>query len=317
MPQNTVFSLPRALRPLLLGVGLLLASSGTNAQEVAIPCAEHTLWEVNTRGLPACPPAGGTFTLNISRNENCCWSSASLADLNAEVARASRVVIYVHGNWMPLDAARERARTIHRHMSQYANESICFIAYSWPSERQEGFARDLRDKKARIDADSIYLSQFICQLPRHDLGLLGFSFGGPLICGALHLLGGGVVYGQFVDCPQIPLEGMRVSLLAPAFAGSDLTATGRYSKAMPVMEELVNLYNSSDPVLRRFRFFDRDSAIAAGFAGILEPRLSSSPLASDPKITQYDCRAIGRTHAELSYLECSAIYRAYANVLYQ
>ncbi|MCA9132370.1 MAG: hypothetical protein KDA45_04425, partial [Planctomycetales bacterium] len=71
------------------------------------------------------------------------------------------------------------------------------------------------------------------------------------------------------------------------------------------------------PVLKRFRFFDRHSSpTAAGFAGILEPR-ALSPLASNPKIVQFDCRSVGRTHAELSYLDCPSVQLSFANVMGQ
>ena len=71
----------------------------------------------------------------------------------------------------------------------------------------------------------------------------------------------------------------------------------------------MNLYNSRDPILRRFRFLDRLSQpIAAGFAGIetaFTPRVIS-PLAGQTTIRQYDCGGvIGTTHSERSYYgEC-------------
>jgi hypothetical protein len=67
--------------------------------------------------------------------------------------------------------------------------------------------------------------------------------------------------------------------------------------------------------LKRFRFFDRDTApVAAGFAGILEPRIDQ-PLNPNPKIIQFDCCSIGRTHAELEYLKCPSAHRAILNVV--
>jgi hypothetical protein len=70
-----------------------------------------------------------------------------------------------------------------------------------------------------------------------------------------------------------------------------------------------------DPILKRFRFFDQDgSPIAAGFAGIMAPR-SLEPLSEDSSIRQFDCRSIGRTHAELDYLKCAVATGAFENVL--
>ena len=107
----------------------------------------------------------------------------------------------------------------------------------------------------------------------------------------------------------------RVSLVAPAFDRTALTACGRFGQALEGVDQMVNLYNSNDPILKKFRFFDRHtSPIAAGFAGILEP-VVDQPLHPNPKIVQYDCRSVGRTHAELEYLQCCAMRASLANVV--
>ncbi len=69
--------------------------------------------------------------------------------------------------------------------------------------------------------------------------------------------------------------------------------------AMQNVEELVNIYNSRDPVLRRFRFIDRvTTPIAAGFSGLADPR-ATQPLQADARIAQYDCgEAVGTSHDE-------------------
>ena len=53
---------------------------------------------------------------------------------------------------------------------------------------------------------------------------------------------------------------------ARAFDSSALAPGGKFSEAMKSIDHLVNLYNSRDPILRRFRFFDRQNEpVAAGF----------------------------------------------------
>ena len=69
------------------------------------------------------------------------------------------------------------------------------------------------------------------------------------------------------------------------------------------------MYNSRDPVLRRYRFIDRPTRPIAGglvgFEGIGDPRVTS-PLAGQIKVKQYNCGGvIGTTHSEKSYFgEC-------------
>ncbi len=92
--------------------------------------------------------------------------------------------------------------------------------------------------------------------------------------------------------PPIEHQNIRVSLIAPAFDRNELNAGGDYELAMSRVERLVNLYNSSDPVLKRFRFIDVGSPVAAGFLGINargNPALahiqaSCSTIARDPQV---------------------------------
>ncbi len=85
---------------------------------------------------------------------------------------------------------------------------------------------------------------------------------------------------------------------------------------------MVNLYNSRDPVLRRFRFISRlGDPIAAGFRGfgpIYDPR-STSPLTANDIIEQYDCGSlVGNSHNEKTYyFECSYFGKGVQNLLWQ
>ncbi len=110
---------------------------------------------------------------------------------------------------------------------------------------------------------------------------------------------------------------VRVSLVAPAFDRTWLAEGREYAMAIESIDKLVNIYNSRDPVLRRFRFIDRvTTPIAAGFSGLADPR-ATQPLQSDRRITQYDCQAAaGSSHDEMNYYrKCSAINNAIDNVL--
>ncbi len=298
--------------------------------------------EISSRGLSALPNTSLEPKFDVHLIQGTQWSPRSFSDLVADVKQSDRrVVFYVHGNWMEHAEARRRAIHLYRLLVGTVDcKPICFIAFSWPSERQEGFARDVLGKKPRLDADSYYLARAIEMLPlQHSAGFIGYSFGSAVLCGAHHLLnGGGLENLQLNSASHINAASTskvshpppaRISLIAPAFDRLSLMPNGRYHRVLLGTEKLVNLYNSADPVLKRFRFFDREtSPAAAGFAGIPEIRVPvkltsshmqldqlQSPLPSDSKIVQFDCRHVGRTHAELDYYTSPAIVRSLENVL--
>ncbi len=338
MGQHPVFASLAWIRTVaivcLAAVMTLIAPNLLTAAEIFR--AGDGIWEISSRSLPDCPGLRYEPQCAVNEITGGCWRSQSLESLREQIDShpERRVVFYVHGNWMPQPEARQRALVVYRRLVGCANASpVCFIAFSWPSERREGFARDVRAKKSRLDTDSYYLA---CSIQRLQLtqpaGFIGFSFGGAVLCGAHHMLAGGEICGfqlpmqptinmPAINMPAIKMPAIKmpaqISLIAPAFDRQDLTSRGRYHLALDENDSVVNLYNSMDPILKRFRFFDRDSSpIAAGFSGLTEPR-SDAPLAVDSTIAQYDCRCIGRTHAELDYLTCPAVNLAFENVLSQ
>lgn len=255
------------------------------------------------------------------------WASSTIEELLAHNAASpsNRLVVYVHGNWMTYSNAICRARIVYSRLTGYSKEPLTFVAYTWPSEKRQGFARDVYAKKARTETDAFYLGQLMQNLHSElPTGVIAFSFGGRVAAGMLHLLGGGTLEGRCL-CVSDAFEIYRLSLYAPAFDRAALTPIGTYKLALERVEKAVNLYNSSDPVLRRFKYLERGSnPIAAGFAGLISTgRLTrdsgsaGTPLSDEIKIVQYDCRGIGRSHFELDYLSCSAMSIALKNVLGQ
>lgn len=277
-----------------------------------------SIWELSTRGLPDCPGLQMEYSPELCQLQGGVWSSQAIESIQQLVAPldGQRLVVYVHGNRMPRQQARDRALIVYRSLVDSVNcEAICFVALSWPSEQTERLSHDVNRKKLRLNADAYYLASFIRSLEvQRPIGYLGYSFGCAIVCGARHILAGGNLHGYQLAAPPSVLHPDRVSLIAPAFDRQDLTSVGQYNQALIGVDKMVNLYNSADPILRRFRFFDRStSPTAAGYAGILEPR-SITPLSADRKIVQYDCRSIGRTHAELDYLTCPCVFWAFSNV---
>jgi hypothetical protein len=276
-----------------------------------------SVWEVSTRHLTSTCPQSCEVDFQVSQLDTCSWSSATKDSLIEEALQDPvHTIIYVHGNWMPLCDARQRAILVYKKLACRSDVPIRMIAFSWPSEQKDRVARDVISKKPLITANSFYLADFINQLPEgQPASVVGYSFGAAVVCGSLHLLSGGALDRQLLYSNTKALTLMRVSLIAPAFDRTDLSPNGRYSQTLDSVDRMVNLYNSQDPILRRFRFFDRSTEpVAAGFSGLAVTR-ALSPLESHAKVEQFDCCAVGRSHSEVDYYSCIAIYNSIDNLL--
>jgi hypothetical protein len=274
-----------------------------------------SVWEVSSRGLCGCPTIDAPFS--VSQWLDCRFQSSSLEALQADptALSAPRTIIYVHGNWMESCNARERGLAVYKRLCDQSAEPIRLINFSWPSQRQGRLAQDVREKAALAHIESYYLADFLKFMPQdRPLSMMGFSFGGAVICGTLQLLAGGQLDGRILPEPRATFPNIRISLIAPAFDRRQIGPNGKYSLALTNVDRLVNLYNSQDPVLKRFRFINSDAPVAAGFLGL--DASVTQPLDGDPKIVQYDCsRAAGRTHFELDYYkECAAFKHSVNNV---
>jgi hypothetical protein len=159
------------------------------------------------------------------------------------------------------------------------------------------------------------------------LSLMGFSLGSRVVTGALHLSEGGTLLGQRLPpTASSSIEPTyRVTLVAPAIDRAWLQPHQRHGLAMNHVVQLINLYNSNDPVLKRFRFIDASSRpVAAGFAGFVglpvnrDLRLSG-PLTGQERIKQFDCsKSLGNTHDERSYFnKCPCVIVAIDNLLWK
>jgi len=277
-----------------------------------------SVWEVSTRHLSGACQIGSP--LQISKVIGTSYYPSSLDEFLADPVglNSPQTVIYVHGNWMEWSNARERGLYVYQLLAAQSCGPIRLILFSWPSQRDGRPGPDVREKASLVHIESHYLADFLKHVPNdRPIGMFGFSFGGAIICGTLHLLGGGSLDCRALSQPLAKHPNVRVSLVASAFERNLLSFGGKYQLALGQIDKLVNLYNSSDPVLKRFRFIDRGEPVAAGFLGI--NARTDSRLTTDPKIVQYDCtRAAGRTHSEVDYYRhCTAIKVSIQNVLGQ
>lgn len=288
------------------------------------PCLREgdQLWEVSSRCLPDLQKCTTLQPVTFRVSQffgGMGWQSSDDAALDSSFASQPdmRTIIYTHGNWMTAENTRGRGSYVYNRVAQRSDQPIRFIIYSWPSQRDGRPIRDVYEKADRSDVDTYYYAHLLNRVPESSpLGLLGFSFGGRVVCGGLHLVSGGTFHGRSVPGWNSPRL-VRVSLIAPAFDRTWL-ATGReYGCAINSVDHLVNIYNAQDPVLRRFRFIDRvTTPIAAGFSGLADPR-ATQPLQADRRITQFDCgNSVGNSHDEMNYYwHCCAYNFAIDNVL--
>lgn len=291
------------------------------------------LWEVNTRhiacGAGRCPPSLESIRY-FQRQASGRYVLGDLPQMLGELAERSSdyqaAVVYVHGNWMEWGNTRRRQETLAHLLASRSDKRVLLISLSWPSQRETGPFRDVRHHAQCADQQAFALASLLARLgevaPELPIGLVGFSLGARTITAGLHLGAGGSVEGmRLVDLPD-RLGQYRVSLVAAAVDRSWLHPHGRHALAMVQVDQLVNLYNSQDPILQRFRFIDLTNRPAAGgFQGFITangPR-ASSPLMPQPRVLQIDCsNCIGASHAELDYYAlCSAMPLALDNVLWR
>jgi len=316
--------------PLLMLTLLLVLSSPAIASEsdeasvfIESSCIETSqgfggdVWELSTRHLSCVDSrrSGWLDKLQVCRWTGRSWTSSTIDQALSKSPGsiiAPRTILYVHGNWMERNNAMERVKIVDRYLARRATEPYRIMMVSWPSERNEPLLKDIRSNAAMSDAHSVIVAELLRSLSESptQVSLLGFSLGSRTITGGLH-----------IDAQNsIPHPNYRVSLVAPAVDKSWLQPGGKESLALSHVDKMVNLYNSKDPILRRFRFIDSFARpIAAGFAGFegISTARSTKPLDSNPLIRQYDCgTAIGTTHDERSYYsECPYFSIALDNLL--
>ncbi|MDG2221113.1 MAG: alpha/beta hydrolase [Rubripirellula sp.] len=281
------------------------------------PCCEDSndrLWSISTRGITAnaCQANLEQPDLRVSRlSMNGCGTRSDLDQYTEQLGQSRQVIVYVHGNRMSSSDAIRRGLQVYRKTrgcSQW--EGVDWVIWSWPSDKEGILIHDARRKFRRLDAQGLYLSWLLRKHASADTPttLIGYSFGGRVITGALHALSGGRLGGRSI--PGEPTTGMlfRCGLVAPALERLALTQRGVHSKATKNLEKMVLLYNRRDAVLKRFWLLNRvRGTMALGYSGpaSFAARFDGSKL----KVLSRDCSSsVGINHAELDYYNsaCSA-----------
>ncbi len=276
-----------------------------------------SIYEISTRHLPAQFRSISFDQPNVEVNK---WMGNGWLRTNVEDALPSGgtgmlTIIYVHGNFMERNNALERVRIVDRYFRAQTDRPYRLLMLSWPSQREKKPIRDMLSNAESAECQSLYVAWMLQRLRNEQqVSLLGFSFGAKAVTGGLHLDAGGVIpcYSASPHANRDASLNYRLGLVAPAIDQHWIEKKGRHHLALTHVDSMINLYNSRDPILRRFRFLDRISRpIAAGFAGfagfepLFDPRVTT-PLAGQSRVRQYDCGSvIGTTHSERSYYgEC-------------
>jgi hypothetical protein len=301
-----------AMIPLLCSVAISLSRQANGDQS--------DIFEISTRHLPDHFSSIDFQNPNVEVNkwQGNGWRRSSVEHALPATNTDTLTILYVHGNFMERNNSLDRVRIIDGYLRQQTDQPYRLLMLSWPSQRERKPLRDVFDNAESAECQALYVSWILHRLHQEtQVSLMSFSFGARAVTGGLHLNAGGSIPG-FCPTPTID-DGIsskyRVGLVAPAIDRDWIAPNGRHGLAVTQVDSLVNLYNSRDPVLRRFRFLDRfGRPIAAGFSGFVgfnglesfsNPR-ATSPLSGQSSIRQYDCGTIiGNTHSEKSYYgEC-------------
>ena len=304
------------IRALMIGSTMSVVSTTVFAGTEQTPTPQHSedrIWVISTRHLtskPGAPVDVNDFTYTRVRLDGEC-DSGDFEQFKADgVGR--RTCVYVHGNRVSASYAIKRGRRVYEDVRSAApdSESLRFVIWSWPSTRIKGLVRDARVKAQKTTAQSFYLGALLSHQPEDEsFGVIGFSFGAPIICGAMHLVSGGEICGYSLPMEKKVRLKADVVLMAGAMGSRWLAPGGRYDLAFQQMEQLLLLRNSTDSALKRYWVVGGRGVSALGYVG-LSPRVARN---SGVEVRQCDvARAIGREHTASLYLNSRYVSRLMA-----
>ncbi|MDP6553500.1 MAG: alpha/beta hydrolase [Pirellulaceae bacterium] len=266
------------------------------------------VWLISTRQL-GCPSFndGSPVDLRVSQYSGSGdWIESGLDELLDSESR--QTVIYVHGNRVGYDEAIMRAwDTFGVLQADAAAPPLRLIIWSWPSDQIHGQIRDVRYKASRTNSEGQYLAWFLSQMDTETrVSLIGYSYGARIATGAVHVLGGGTLCGR--STPLAYASGNRrpiqVVLIAAALHNHWLSPGGFHDRFSSSADRLLVIYNSCDPLLKRYRIIQkRGRPVALGHSGAwgLDDDLAA-------RTEQHDvCCSVGRTHRETDFLSSTEV----------
>jgi hypothetical protein len=188
-------------------------------------------------------------------------------------------VIFLPGYNTGPDAAIQEANALRCDLErEAAGRPLRLVIWAWPSQRdrQSRLRQDVQMKACECGAEGYFLARTLSRLPAGaPLGLVGYSYGARIACGALALLGGSPSAGA--SLPQearaawtaVPRP-VRVLFVAAAM-DADSLACGE--NCLATVQRAAATVDCRDRVLRLYtRLYGRGGPPALGGVGpIAEP----------------------------------------------
>ena len=272
---------------------------------------QDRIWLLSTRSLVsrATQVSLEQPAFEISKlNSKNLFESVQFDEFIGQLAERRRAVIYVHGNRFTAEDAIERGRLVHSKVSnQEAEQPLDWVIWSWESDKNGILVHDARLKANRTEGQGLYLGWLLRKHASNRIPttLVGYSFGGRVVTGALHAAAGGELGGAAIG-GEATLNGpFNAALIAPAIDSLWLAQRGYHRLATQNLDRLTLLYNHRDAVLKRYWLIDRvQGRLALGYTGprSFAPRHDGSSL----PVLSRDCSdSIGVKHDELYYFQKS------------
>lgn len=273
------------LRAAMLSIGLLgpaialpsraeeKAEEKSSSSSATAPLAAEDVWLISTRwsNLYDAPE------LRAWRKSDGRWIEAATEDFFASTDPGIPTVFWVHGDRVDHWESAGNGLTVYRRLQQYGGgHPFRFVIWSWPASELHGAGplEETRIKAARADREALSLAWFLDRIePSTPVSLIGYSFGARIVTGALHLLGGGRLAGrELSDRLNSDRHPLRAVLLAAALDNYSLVRRQRNGLALSQVDQLLNLYNSCDKVLKWYPLLCgllHGGPEAAGYTGLV------------------------------------------------
>lgn len=246
------------------------------------------------------------------------WITVSIDDFYAADDPAQLTLVFVHGNRVDPGEDVTETLSVYRALIRCTPHAppIRLVCFSWPTERIRGLVKDYREKARRADPAALRLAWVLSRL-RSDVpvSLLGYSYGGRVVGGALHLVAGGTLCGHALPAAA-NLANVRVVQIAAAVDRTWLLPGRTHGMAMQVVGRIVLINNHCDPAMRLYHVSSPcGRPVALGRYGM--PRLAASA-APPGAVCQIDaCGQVGKHHALKYYLGSGSLMKLAGRELLQ
>lgn len=284
---------------------------------------QDEVWLVSTRKLGASPNIATVCmsTMDYQRYDpqTGSWIASSRAEFWQSQDPAMRVHVYVHGNRMDPALTKERGLVMYCKLrpGNQCKQRVRHVIWSWPSAIIPGYVKDARVKAERTPAQSHLMACWVaCFSKQTQVRMVGWSYGGRIIFGALQLLGGGQLNGSYLaagyrnkSVPQI-----KAVLWSPAMPRDWLIPGRMNGRALNAVQHIYVMFNVRDPALMTYRLLIRDGfSRGLGYRGIRRKRRLGS---NRGRYTQINVtRELGVTHSWNAYVNSSLINKTRMLVL--